>query len=99
MEEVKNQIALGEFPDELTFDQFDKLGWESKQFGLNDSRQNSEIAEDVLKYTKKTGGQIYTQVDWDALPDYRGYSKGMRFVNRTGIWEVITGVKLRVDNK
>ena len=38
------------------------------------------------KYANKIRGQIYTQVDGDTD---RIYSKGIRFVNRTGIYAVI----------
>jgi len=96
MGDVKMQLKQNEFPDELTFDQFDKMGWKSKQFGLNDDRHYGEIARDVLAFAKKSGGQIYTQVDGD---NDRLYSKGMRFVNRTGLWEVVTGEPYRIDNR
>lgn len=95
MSEIKIQLKQNEFPDTLTFDQFDKMGWESKQFGLDDSRHDSKIAKDVFNYAKKTGGQIYTQVDGDRD---RVYSKGLRFVNRVGLWEVVTGQPYKVDN-
>lgn len=87
---------MKEYPEELTFDQFDSIGWDStKQFGLDDSRPNDDIVKDVLEYAKKTGGQIYTQVDDD---DDRLYAKGMRFVNRTGIWEVVHKKGWKEDN-
>lgn len=93
--DIKSLIAGKEFPSELSFDQFDNMDWESKQFGLNDSRHNSKIANDVLKYAKKVNGQIYTQVDGDTD---RVYSKGLRYVNRTGIYEVVVKDGFRVDN-
>jgi len=96
-QEIKRQIKAGQFPDELTFDQFDDMGWESKQFGLDDDRSLTEIVEDVIAYALETKGQIYTQVDGDTD---RVYSKGLRFVNRTGLYEVVTGQDhLEVDNK
>ncbi len=98
--DVEHQIKNGSFPDELSFDQFDDMGWESKQFGLGSDEvlTNNQVARKTLNYANKTGGQIYTQVDWDAAPDYCGYSKGMRFCNRTGLYEVVTGQSLKVDN-
>ena len=95
MKEVDKQIRAGQFPDELTFDQFDDMGWESKQFGLEDERSLTEIVQDVIDYALDTEGQIYTQVDGDRD---RMYSKGLRFVNRTGLYEVITGSDLAIDN-
>jgi hypothetical protein len=77
-----------EFPDELTMDELDDLEdkYDSEQFGLEDDRPLNEIAKDVLNYAKKHNGIIYTQVDGE---EDRVYSKGLRFVNRTGIWEVL----------
>ncbi len=95
-QEIRKQIKAGKFPDCLTFDQFDDMGWESKQFGLDDDRSPTKIVEDVIKYALDTKGQIYTQVDGDTD---RVYSKGLRFVNRTGLYEVVTGQDLEVDNK
>ena len=65
-----------EYPDELTFDQIECY-------------KALRIFEDLKKargYAEKTGGQIYTQVDGDTD---RLYSKGIRYVNRTGIYAVI----------
>ena len=69
----KNKI---EYPDELTFDQIECY-------------KTLRIFEDLKKarrYSEKIKGQIYTQVDGDTD---RLYSKGIRFVNRTGIYAVI----------
>ena len=69
----KNKI---EYPDELTFDQIECY-------------KTLRIFEDIKKakhYAEKISGQIYTQVDGDAD---RLYSKGIRFVNRTGMYAVI----------
>lgn len=87
---------LREYPEELTFDEFDDMPWDSaKQFGLNDNRELSEIVKDVLAFAEKTKGQIYTQVDGD---EDRIYSRGMQFVNRTGLWEVVKIKGMKVDN-
>lgn len=94
--EVYRQIRAGQYPDELTFDQFDMLKWDStKQFGLEDERDLHKIAKDVATFAQVTGAQIYTQVDGDTD---RMYSKGMRFVNRTGMWEVVTMKGLKINN-
>ena len=69
----KNKI---EYPDELTFDQIECY-------------RALRIFEDLKKargYAEKAGGQIYTQVD--GYTD-RTYSKGIHYVNRTGIYAVI----------
>ena len=69
----KNKI---EYPDELTFDQIECY-------------RTLRIFEDLKKakrYSEKISGQIYTQVDGDTD---RLYSKGIRFVNRTGMYAVI----------
>ncbi|MDH2906548.1 MAG: hypothetical protein PXX83_00425 [Candidatus Nitrosotalea sp.] len=72
-----------QYPDELTLDEFDDMPWiKNKQFGLD--RQAN--IEEIKKYAEKISGQIYTQVDGDSG---RMYSKGLRFVNRTGIYEVV----------
>lgn len=65
-----------EYPDEMTCDQMGRY-------------KNFEIFQDVKKavrYAKNVNGQIYTQVDGDG--DIL-YSKGIRFVNRTGRYAVI----------
>jgi hypothetical protein len=69
----KNKI---EYPYELTFDQIECY-------------KALRIFEDLKKasgYAGKTGGQIYTQVDGDTD---RIYSKGIHYVNRTGIYAVV----------
>ena len=98
--DIELQIKNGNFPDELSFDQFDNMGWVSKQFGLgkDESLTFHQVATKALNYAKKTGGQIYTQIDWSAPPDYCGYSKGLRFCDRTGVYEVVTSQNLKVDN-
>jgi len=94
--EVEKQMKNNQFPDELTFDQFDDISWDkSKQFGLYDNRENRLIAKDVLAYAIKHHGQIYTQVDGNTD---RIYSKGLRFVNRTGMYEVVFKKGFEVDN-
>ena len=92
--------SLKEYPVELTISEFDSISWAADdQFGLDDPRHNDEIARDVLKFAKKTGGQIYTQVDSD---DDKGdgtlYSRGLRVVNRTGIYWVVKLEGYKVDN-
>lgn len=69
----KNKI---EYPDELTCDQIECY-------------KTLRIFEDLKKakkYSEKMKGHIYTQVDSDG-----GilYSKGIRFVNRTGMYAVV----------
>jgi len=94
--EIFRQIKSGHYPDELTFDQFDMLKWESaKQFGLDDDRDLHKIAEEVASYAQVTGAQIYTQVDGETDTMY---SKGMRICNRTGMWEVVTMKGLKINN-
>ena len=87
---------IRKYPYTITTRQFDDIDWDfTKQFGLNDDRPNNEIARDVLEFAKKTGYQIYTQVD-----GHRNvvYAKGLRFVNRIGIYEVVYVRGLKVDN-
>lgn len=90
-----SKIIIRKFPDELTFDQFDDKGWESKQFGLDDDRSLTDIVEDVIAYALDNNGQIYTQVDGEKD---RVYAKGLRWINRTGLYEVVTGEDFEVDN-
>lgn len=84
-----------QYPDELTLDEFDEMFYTGKakvrQFGLD---KEADV-QDVLKYAKKIGGQIYTQVDGEKD---RMYSKGPRFVNRTGIYEVVKLEGYEADN-
>ncbi|MEX0656260.1 MAG: hypothetical protein WD154_01780 [Nitrosopumilaceae archaeon] len=65
-----------EYPDELACYEIEAY------LGL---RMYSSLAR-AKKYADKIRGQIYTQVDGDG--DIL-YSKGIRFVNRTGIYAVI----------
>src|SRR3990167_338088 len=86
--ELLEFASQNEYPDELTLDEFDDLGFaRTKQFGLDDDRPNNEILKDVLDYQNKHGGIIYTQVDGDNGD--RIYVKGTQTVNRTGLWEVV----------
>lgn len=65
-----------EYPDELTCDQIECY-------------KTLRIFEDLKKakdYSDKTKGHIYTQIDGDGGIMY---SRGIRFVNRTGIYGVI----------
>ncbi len=65
-----------EYPDELTCDQMGRY-------------RTFRVFEDLKKtkeYATKIDGQIYTQVDGDTDVIY---SKGIRYVNRTGIYAVI----------
>ncbi len=65
-----------EYPDEMTCD---------RMCGYKTFR----IFEDVKKakgYAEKTRGEIYTQVDGD---EDVVYSKGIHYVNRTGIYAVL----------
>jgi hypothetical protein len=69
----KNKV---ECPDEMTCDQMGRY----KTFRIF---QDVKIA---YGYAKKTNGQIYTQVDGDTDVVY---SKGIHYVNRTGVYAVI----------
>ena len=84
-----------QYPDELTLDEFDEMFYTGKakvrQFGLD---KEADV-QDVLKYARKIDGQIYTQVDGDKD---RMYSKGLRFVNRTGLYEVVKLEGYEADN-
>ena len=85
-----------EYPEELTFEEFDSIKWYSaKQFGLDDDRSTEQIVQQVKEFAEKTGGQIYTQVDGETD---RVYARGLRFVNRTGLYEVVKLEGYRVDN-
>jgi hypothetical protein len=70
----KNRI---EYPDELTCDQM----WRYKTFRVFQDMKNA------WNYAEKTRGQIHTQVDGDTDVVY---SKGIHYVNRTGVYAVIT---------
>ena len=65
-----------EYPDELTFDEIEAYPELKIYSSLGWAK----------KYAQKIGGQVYTQVDGDTD---RLYSKGIRYVNRTGIYAVI----------
>ena len=65
-----------EYPDELTC-------YEIEAYHKLRMYQSLACAK---KYVKKIKGQIYTQVDGDS--DIL-YSKGIRFVNRTGTYAVV----------
>jgi len=72
---MPNKIKI-DYPDEMNCDQMGHY----KIF---------RIFQDVKKadsYAKKMQGQIYTQVDGDTDVVY---SKGIHYVNRTGIYAVI----------
>jgi hypothetical protein len=85
-----------EYPEELTFDEFDSIKWDSaKQFGYDDDRSTGLIAQEVKEYAEKTGGQIYSQVDAESEVVY---ARGLRFVNRTGLYEVVRLEGYTVDN-
>lgn len=65
-----------EYPDEMNCDQMCSY----KMF---------EIFQDLMKarnFAEKNRGQIYTQVDGDTDVVY---SKGIHYVNRTGVYAVI----------
>ena len=83
---------MKKYPDELTLDEFDDMLWTGeKQFGL----EKDANIDEIKKYAKKIDGQIYTQVDGE---EDRVYSKGLRFVNRTGIYEVVKLDGYEADN-
>jgi len=85
-----------EYPEELTFEEFDSIKWDfAKQFGLDDDRPINQIVQEVKEFAKKTGGQIYTQVDGETDIIY---SRGLRFANRTGLYDVVKLEGYAVDN-
>ncbi len=85
-----------EYPEELTPEEFDSTKWDfAKQFGLDDDRPTNQIVQQVKEFAQKTSGQIYTQVDGDTD---RVYSRGLRFVNRTGLYEIVKLEGYTVDN-
>jgi len=63
-------------PDVMSIRKADTMGWTM----FEDRNQ-------AVKWAKKTGGQIYTQVD--AGMD-RVYVKGLAVVNRTGVYIVVS---------
>lgn len=65
-----------EYPDELTCDQMGRY----KTFRIFQDARKADI------YAKKIHGQIYTQVDGDTDVVY---SKGIHYVNRTGVYGVV----------
>jgi hypothetical protein len=69
----KNKI---EYPDEMTCDQMGRY----KTFRI------FQDAKRAMGYAEKAHGEIYTQVDGDIDVVY---SKGIHYVNRTGIYAVI----------
>jgi hypothetical protein len=73
---MKSLSRKSEYPDEMTCDQMGRY----KTF---------RIFQDIKKaydYAEEIRGQIYTQVDGDTDVVY---SKGIRYVNRTGIYAVV----------
>ena len=89
---------MKEFPAVLTTEEFDFFGFDfEKQFGLNDDRHNSFISADVSKYAKENSCQIYSQVDPDEGPDCV-YARGLRFVNRVGIYWAVRKDGYKIDN-
>ncbi len=89
MELTKPEI-FEKYPETLTFDQFDDIGWDyEQQFGLNDPRRNGIIVDEAVKLIRKSKQDLvlYTQVDGDS--GERLYSRGHHLVNRTGIWWVV----------
>ena len=78
---------MQKYPEEITPEEFDSTKWDfAKQFGLDDDRPTNQIVQQVKEFAQKTGGQIYTQVDGETD---RVYSRGLRFVNRTGLYEIV----------
>lgn len=69
----KNKI---EYPDEMTYD----------QMGCYKTLRIFQDVKKAMKYSEKVQGQIYTQVDGNTDVVY---SKGIYYVNRTGIYAVI----------
>ena len=92
---------ITEYPEELSFPAFDMMPWDStKQFGVDDEYADMpihEVAEAVKKFATENGYQIYTQVDADNH-DCEMYSRGLRFVNRTGIYEAVLIADIKPDN-
>jgi len=85
---IDEDDLINDYPDELTMDEFDDTPWIfTKQFGLDDDRDEKEIVEDVKRHADKIHGQIYSQVDGDS--GERMYSKGLQVINSTGLYEVV----------
>lgn len=81
MAKTSKRCTAKKLPKTMTFDQFDNKVKKSKAF---------ESETKAQAYAKKTGGQVYTQVDGDSGD--RVYMKNPdRFYNKTGRWEVVTG--------
>ena len=67
-----------EYPEELSIEEVDNLE-DFEYYGLKDLEQ-------ALRWSKKLGGMLYTQVDSGMD---RVYLKGNHLVNRTGIYLVL----------
>lgn len=83
----KSRFLQGDenYPEELTFDQFDKISWDyDQQFGLDDDKDMTPA--EIEEFANKIGGKVYTQVDGE---NDRVYVKGLHKINRTGIYEVV----------
>jgi DNA-directed RNA polymerase subunit M/transcription elongation factor TFIIS len=94
------QLQLANLPESLTIDEFDNKVTDCQSF---------DDADEAKKCAEKTGGVIYTQVDTDpdcdACPKHNtpqceddpcdnvAYEKGLHYVNRTGFYQVVLGVK------
>ena len=93
---------IEEYPDELTTEEFDSIRWNStKQFGLEDDRDKRKIADDVIEYAKRTGSQIYAQVDCHEGINTGQivYAKGLLIEDAIGIWEAVILGSLKVENE
>lgn len=92
---------ITEYPEGLSFPAFDLMPWDfTKQFGVEDEYEDMpyhEVAKAVKKFATENGYQIYTQVDADNH-DGEMYSMGLRFVNRTGVYEVVHIDGLKPNN-
>jgi len=86
-----------EYPEGPTPEEFDSIKWDlERQFGLDDDDMTADqIVGQVKEFAQKNGGQIYTQVDGETQ---RVYSRGLRFANRTGLYEVVRLEEYAVDN-
>jgi len=80
---VKVPIRKG-FPSVLSIDKADRC---EKFKGFDDEMK-------AVRYSKKHGGQMYTQVDTEGR-DGTAYMRGHHIVNRTGYYVVVDKCKLR----
>jgi len=75
------------YPDQLTI----------RQSGRYKNFESFYELDEAKAFAKRTRGQIYTQVDSGSDYPDRLYSKGIHFVNRTGVYIVVKYSRGRPD--